>query len=243
LKLLPVPASRPLARWRALGIDTIDRHCGAIAIARTEAALRVTTEHRLTPASAPPVLHRQVLDISGDGIVVTDVVEVPDELADLPRIGHSLLTSAALNTVRWLGRGPHENYPDRLGGALLAWHETAVDELPYLMPQEFGLRCDVRRWCLLDGSGEGLAVVALAPARLAVSATHHTIADLTAARDVLELRRRNEVVVHIDVAHRGLGTASCGPDTSPQHRLRAGRWRWRWWLGSATMLLESRPHH
>jgi beta-galactosidase len=41
------------------------------------------------------------------------------------------------------------------------------------------------------------------------------------------------VVVHVDVAHRGLGTASCGPDTAPQYRLRAGRWPWRWWLGPA----------
>jgi beta-galactosidase len=29
-------------------------------------------------------------------------------------------------------------------------------------------------------------------------------------------------VVHLDVAHRGLGTASCGPDVLPQYRLPAG---------------------
>jgi beta-galactosidase len=28
--------------------------------------------------------------------------------------------------------------------------------------------------------------------------------------------------VHLDVAHRGLGTASCGPDVLPQYRLCAG---------------------
>jgi beta-galactosidase len=201
-------------------------------------ALRVTTEHRLTTASAPPVLHRQSLDISGDGIIVTDVVTVPDELADLPRLGHSLLAAGSMNTMRWFGRGPHENYPDRRRSALIAWHEAPIDELPYLMPQEFGLRCDVRWWSLLDDDGEGLALAALTPARLAVSATHHTVADLRAAADVLDLNRRQDVVVHVDVAHRGVGTASCGPDTSPAYRLRAGRWRWRWWLGPAHLLAD-----
>ena len=29
--------------------------------------------------------------------------------------------------------------------------------------------------------------------------------------------------VCLDVAHRGLGTASCGPDVLPQYRIAAGR--------------------
>ena len=38
-----------------------------------------------------------------------------------------------------------------------------------------------------------------------------------------ELRARPELIVHLDVAHRGLGTASCGPDVLPQYRIPAGR--------------------
>jgi beta-galactosidase len=233
LKLLPIPSWRPLARWRAAGLDDIERTLTSVTVDRSRDAVRLTSEHRLTPAAAPPISYRQVLEITANGVVVTNVVTVPDELADLPRLGHSLLAPHSLNTVRWLGRGPHENYPDRRRSALIAWHESGVDELPYLMPQEFGLRCNVRRWYLLDDAGHGLAVEARAPSGLHVSATHHSVADLTSACDVLDLRRRAEIVVHVDVAHRGLGTASCGPDTSQEHRLRAGRWRWQWWLGPA----------
>jgi beta-galactosidase len=32
------------------------------------------------------------------------------------------------------------------------------------------------------------------------------------------------VVVHVDAAHRGLGTASCGPDVLDEYRLPAGRY-------------------
>ena len=33
-----------------------------------------------------------------------------------------------------------------------------------------------------------------------------------------------------DAAHRGLGTASCGPDTLPAYRLGPGVYRWSWAL-------------
>nr|WP_256251996.1 beta-galactosidase small subunit [Streptomyces sp. yr375] len=35
--------------------------------------------------------------------------------------------------------------------------------------------------------------------------------------------------MHLDIAHRGLGTAVLGPDTHPRHRLtgRAYAWEWR----------------
>ena len=32
---------------------------------------------------------------------------------------------------------------------------------------------------------------------------------------------KREVVVHLDAAHRGLGTMSCGPDTLDKYRLLA----------------------
>ena len=63
------------------------------------------------------------------------------------------------------------------------------------------------------------------PTRFAFSATHHTVAQLYAAAHATELERTDELVVHLDVAHRGLGTASCGPDTLPLYRVEAGTWR------------------
>jgi beta-galactosidase len=62
------------------------------------------------------------------------------------------------------------------------------------------------------------------------SATHYRSADLFAASTHTELVPRPEVIVHLDVAHRGLGTASCGPDVLPQYRLAAGRYRFAYRL-------------
>ena len=55
-----------------------------------------------------------------------------------------------------------------------------------------------------------------------MSATNYRAEDLFVAANEADLWPRDELVVHLDVAHRGLGTASCGPDVLPQYRLPAG---------------------
>jgi beta-galactosidase len=59
---------------------------------------------------------------------------------------------------------------------------------------------------------------------------HFSATDLTAATHDVELIARPETIVHVDRAHRGLGTLSCGPDTLAQYRVGPGRYRWRWTL-------------
>jgi beta-galactosidase len=55
------------------------------------------------------------------------------------------------------------------------------------------------------------------------SASHVTSHDLfgwTNARDVVF---RPEIVINLDYKQRGLGTASCGPDTLSKYRVRPGK--------------------
>ena len=101
--------------------------------------------------------------------------------------------------------------------------ESQPDELPYLVPQEFGLRTNCVRVDLIDPlSGDAITIRA-DDGTFHFSATWHTAADLFAAGDQTELRRREHLTVHIDAAHRGIGTASCGPDTLARYRIGAGR--------------------
>jgi beta-galactosidase len=65
---------------------------------------------------------------------------------------------------------------------------------------------------------------------LQVSATHQRAVDLATATHDVELTPRLETIVHLDVAHRGLGTASCGPDTLPQYLIGPGTYEWTWSL-------------
>ena len=146
----------------------------------------------------------------------------------------SFTLPARFDHLRWFGRGPHENYPDRNRGALLGIWDGEPDASPYLVPQEFGLRTDCRWFEVIDRrSGETVRIDVLQPAALHVSATHHTPADLFAAATATELTPRPELVVCLDVAHRGLGTASCGPDVLPQYRIGAGRFEFAYRVSSS----------
>jgi beta-galactosidase len=170
------------------------------------------------------------VDIDG-GVVHEHTVVVPDDLADLPRIGVVFELPPGFDTVRYHGRGPLENMPDRNSGAMLGVWEGPVDELPYIVPQEFGLRTECR-WMEIIRSRDGrrLRIESLRPIGLHMSVVHHSDHDLFDAADVSELIRHEGVFVHIDVAHRGVGTASCGPDLHPRHEIPAGEHRFAYRL-------------
>jgi len=67
-----------------------------------------------------------------------------------------------------------------------------------------------------------------------------TAADLDAATHDDEVVPRPETFVTIDAVHRGVGTASCGPDTLPQYIVPTGTHTWTWTL-AAVVPLETAP--
>ncbi|MEY3805589.1 MAG: hypothetical protein RIR69_401, partial [Actinomycetota bacterium] len=162
------------------------------------------------------------------------VVQVPEHLSDIPRIGATFEIPARFSQLRWYGRGPHENYPDRKLSAMVGVYEQSPDDLPYLMPQEFGLRTDCR-WleCCDPKTGEVVRIEA-DRCHLHMSATRYRAHDLFAARDRTELTRHKNLVIHLDIAHRGLGTASCGPDTLEKYHISPGTYRFAYVVSGST---------
>ncbi|MEU1453606.1 glycoside hydrolase family 2 TIM barrel-domain containing protein [Streptomyces avermitilis] len=213
------------ARRRAWGLDALERE--VVAVRRAGAGLTVVAEY-LTPAGA--VRHEQVFTRVEGGVRVEETAELPAGLDDVARVGSVFETVAGLDVLEWYGQGPWESYPDRSGGAPVGHHSLPVDELftPYLRPQESGGRHGVRRFTLSAPDATGFAVELDAPRQ--VSVTRYRAADLAAATHHDELVPRPGCVVHLDAAHRGLGTASCGPDTSPGHLVPTGTHRWTWTL-------------
>jgi beta-galactosidase len=169
------------------------------------------------------VEHRSGRSVSDDGLAVVyrHHVRVPDSLADLPRVGVRFSLPGRFRNLRWYGRGPHENYPDRNASAMLGEWAGTPDVPPYLVPQEFGLRTDTR-WleCADPLTGERVRVDVLQPLALHMSATNYRAQDLSCVPTKrLASRRIGGAPRH---GHRGLGTASCRPDVLPQYRLPAG---------------------
>ena len=191
------------------------------------------------PASDAVDCQSQVSDLDG-GQLHRHRVTIPDDLADMARVGVRFAIERRFEQVTWFGRGPGENYPDRRRGSMIGiWH-GAVDQMPYLIPQEYGLRTDTA-WlaCTDPAAGDTIWIRAIDPVMLHMSVVDHTAEELYAAPNAADLVPGPWRWVHIDIAHRGLGTASCGPDVAPHHRIAPGVYEFAFWIGATTPTADS----
>ncbi|MGB1127413.1 MAG: glycoside hydrolase family 2 TIM barrel-domain containing protein [Opitutales bacterium] len=160
--------------------------------------------------------HHADYTIFGNGVIQVANKVTPQGFAGmsvLPRIGLKLALSGAFEKVEWVGRGPHENYPDRKSSAFLGNYESTVTDLftPYLIPQENGARCDVRRVTLSAPNGKGPSLTVESSDLFVFSALHYDAADLDGAIRPEFMTKREETILCIDHRMLGLGNGSCGP--------------------------------
>ena len=114
-----------------------------------------------------------------------------------------------------------ETYPDsRQAGRVGIWERT-MDQMttPYERPQENGNRSDTRWVTLTDAYGAGVKV--MGQPWINFSAHRNTPEEFAGARHPVDLAPRNEIVLILDFAQNGLGTASCGPGVLPPYKLAA----------------------
>jgi beta-galactosidase len=159
--------------------------------------------------------------ILGDGCIdVSSRIDPHEAPTVLPRIGLRMELQSPYENLTWLGRGPHENYPDRLRSADIRMYTSTVTDqfVPYVDTQECGAKQDVRWAALTDERGSGLLLVA--PKSMSISALRHTSEELAAARHPVDLPKSDRIHVYVDYAQNGLGGASCGPTPMPKYILR-----------------------
>lgn len=214
------------AAWHQAGLDAPRRVLRGI-----ERAGPTVTVDCAVHVGASVIEHRQVITpVGSEGLHFAETAVIPDGLADLPRVGTVLELVPGFEALEWFGRGPHECYPDRRRGAMVGSWRSTVSAMytPYVRPQESGGRADVRWLTLADGAGRTLRFTLAQPGQ--ISAIHHRPGSLSEATHHEELVAIAETVIHIDAAHRGLGTASCGPDTLAEYVPGPGTYHWEWTL-------------
>jgi beta-galactosidase len=216
-----------LPRWLELGLDRLELSLESCSVGRTG----IEVVHR-----APGVVtHRHAYRLLESGeLAVENLVELAPGVTDVPRIGVGLALAPGLERLSWYGRGPWENYSDRLVSAIVGRFESTVTDqyVPYILPQEHGLHCDTR-WLTLTGAG-GYGLRVEGQPSIGFSASHLTAADLYRARHTSDLEPRPEVYLNLDHGQRGLGTASCGPDTAERYRLLEPSYRFTYTLRPLT---------
>jgi beta-galactosidase/beta-glucuronidase len=161
---------------------------------------------------------------NGDVRLQTELKPLQKELAHLPRVGLRMMLPGSFNQFEWYGNGPGESYSDILNAVHVGVFAGTVEDqhTPYLFPQENGNKTAVRWAALRELRGAGL--LAIADNQLLNTSVHHyTTEDLHAAKHTYELKRRDLVEWHIDLAQCGIGTGSCGPKTYPAYLLPANK--------------------
>ncbi|MHC4883965.1 MAG: glycoside hydrolase family 2 TIM barrel-domain containing protein [Planctomycetota bacterium] len=223
---------KPLGKWCKAGFDKLTPKVKRVELKEQAGVVTVTMEHRYTcRGSRKGFDHLATYRITGDGRVTVDnTFRVDEGLEDMPRLGVRMTVAKGHEALSWFGLGPQETYSDRKAGAVVGRFAGSVKEqyYPYILPQENGNKEEVRWFSLMDGKGRGLKVEA--GGALSFSAHHFTPEDLTAAYHTPDVPERDEVTVLMDCVQRGLGTASCGPDTLEKYKIGSGTHRFTYTL-------------
>ena len=213
-KLLGKCHAAGLMDLRVAGVDEQSADDGRAIVRETRYA---------TPAHLGAFLHRERFTCHGDGwLLVENTFVVDSVLTDLPRLGVRAALPAAFDTVEWFGRGPVETYPDRKAGGWISRFRCTVHEgfFPYIVPQETGNREDLRWIAVRDAEGHGLLVTS--EQLFSASVLPWSSEEIIAAAHPHELLEHNRTHLNIDLRQRGLGTASCGPDTLSEYKIPPG---------------------
>ena len=221
LKLWTGQEEKALGKWRALGLDRMEYRCRKLKAARTRRGARLVAHlNGSGRGQFEDIGIVMAWTFPGDGTFALEYrVETAEDLTDLPRIGLCMGLAPTLDSLEYEGRGPWENYSDRKASALLDVHRKKLSEcrLPYIMPQEYGHHTDTR-WVKVRGSRLSLTVTA--SRAFEFNYIPYTVDELFRARHREELPPPETPRLYLDLAHRGVGTGSCGPDTREPYKLR-----------------------
>lgn len=140
---------------------------------------------------------------------ITTTLNILKPLPNIPRVGIYMQLKNSVTNLKWFGRGPFENYPDRLFAAHIDWYESTVQEqyVPYISPQENGAKQACTSLQIQDNKNNGLHIHS--PEAFAFSALEYSPWQLSRfTRDesyAHELEADGQVHVCIDHQHMGLG--------------------------------------
>ena len=209
-----------LAKWQAAGLFDLEHRCTGLEVN----GATVTSQHEYLNDKGVAIRSVWAHTFDAEGAVdIAIEVSVNPEMPPLPRVGMRLLLCDKPEAVSWLGRGPHENYPDRkLSADLGAWScDRQAMQTPYIFPSDNGLRCDVRQAFI------GSVCIERIDDDFAFAVSDFGVKNLMRAEHTFECIEQPALHVHVDGYHMGVGgDDSWTPSARPEYLLNAETYRW-----------------
>ena len=158
--------------------------------------------------------------VNSDGRIKVDMDYQPKaaDIPLIPKFGMRMRLPADFKQIKYYGRGPWENYPDRKRSAFLGIYEMPLSdyETEYVRPQDNGNRCDIR-WFEISSPEQELRVEGNDP--LCIRAWDYGEEDLN-VRHPNEINRGRFVNLNIDLNIHGVGGVDTwGQRTLPQYTI------------------------
>lgn len=202
-------------QWRGANLDKIESECTKLVTHVDDKTKQVQLVAEMkTVGSSMSFTYTMIWTISPDMQIDAVAVVYPEkEGAPLPRLGFTLGLDPSFENVRYLGRGPWDNYSDRYRSSWKGIFDAKVDDFffAYSRPQEMGNRTDVH-WLSLTNGKDVLSFMSAGPESVMnASVSYYTAQELDKARALDGLPEKDKVVVNLDAYQMGLGGASCGP--------------------------------
>ncbi|MDR2670814.1 MAG: NPCBM/NEW2 domain-containing protein, partial [Oscillospiraceae bacterium] len=215
--------------WRApgdndTGYDTNYKNAWASAridglrVRRSGNTINIEVNSTLTKARNAQNVTRYTIYGTGD-VVVNNVLYPGSGSSLLLRVGMKMYLAETLRNMEYYGRGPLENYSDRNVGSPVGVYAGRTEDqyTPYLRPQFFGNRTDVRWISVTDDEGAGLLVTARD--LISAGASNYDEKDFEGLRHMYLAPKSPYAILNIDYAQAGVGSAACGPATLAKYQL------------------------
>ena len=153
--------------------------------------------------------------------VEMDYKPTATNLSVMPKFGMRMRIPSNYTQIKYYGRGPWENYPDRKRSAFLGIYEMPLSEYEteYIHPQDNGNRCDIR-WFEISSAGKAEKLRIDGNQPLCIRAWDYGEEDLQGVRHPNEIVRGRFVNLNIDANIHGVGgTDTWGKRTLPQYTI------------------------
>ena len=188
-------------------------------------SVSIVSDHSVVINSEKPVQVPYFVKytIYSDGTIDVDASFTKNSDASVVRrLGLQMELKAGFDAIKYYGKGPHENYIDRIASADVGLYSTTVkgmEEEHYIRAQSLGNREDIRWVELTNSQNKGLKVTA--KNHMSFSALHFTDKDIWEAKHDFEIKniRKEQIYLNIDCIQQGLGNATCGPNPLAEYMI------------------------
>lgn len=220
-KFLPNQEGKALSNWKKMGIENISWTHKYV---NTNDSSNIIKQSSVGECKAGRLKVISEYALTREGLNVCHSFLIGKNFNNLPRVGVRWKFSKKYKNLTWFGKGPQETYEDRKESGIKKKHSSSVEAqyVPYIMPQEHGNLTEIS-WLKISNGTKNVKFSA--ESEIQASVSNYLDEDLTKALRISELSPTEYCWVYLDAVQRGLGGASCGPDTLDRYQVGPGTYK------------------